>query len=142
MTARHVIGYSRGLGLVILGLAAAELAVFAVTGSWLALVLAVPTVLLGVLYLTRPFLVLEGGEVKAQNLFGMTRRRFRYGTFAELEIERAAIVIGQRQRLRFSAWMTARRDVDRLAAAVRASRVPPSPAPSPPPAPPAPAAPA
>lgn len=130
---RYLIRYHPGWGALFLGLTALELAGFAVTRSWLAIVLAIPTLLLGVLYLTRPFLVLEDGQVKVQNLWGMTRRRFPFGALGDLTVEPGVIVIGK-QRLRFSARLTRRADVRALADAVRAARAPASrPAPAPPP---------
>jgi hypothetical protein len=130
---RHVIGYSKPLAGAFLVLTGLEVAAFVVSGSWLPVALAALTGLLAVLYLVRPFLVLEDGVVKVQNLWGMTRRRFPFGTLADLEVEAGAIVIGKKQRLRFSPRMTSRADLRALAAAVRAARAARAPAPAPPP---------
>jgi len=135
---RHVIRYHRSWGPVFFGLAVLEVIGFVVTRSWLSLVLAAPTAFLGYLYVARPLLVLEDGAIHVKNLWGFTRRRFSFDSFAGIEVERDALSItraGQRERLRISPWMTARRDLDALAAAVRAARASQPPAPESEPAP-------
>lgn len=120
-----VIRYHRAWGPVMLGLAALNFVVYAINGTWLQLALGVAMGLLGVLYIVRPFIIIEGTSLKVKNLAGLTMRSFTLDSFEDLEVERDAITItraGQRERLKISRMMTSGGDLDRLAAAVREAR--------------------
>lgn len=79
----------------------------------------------GLLYLTRPLLVVDDERISAKSLVGYTVSRVPHGGFKTLEVEPGGIVFGppnDRARVRMSGWMVNRKHLDQLAAAVRAAR--------------------
>lgn len=120
------IRYNRLWGPAFVVLAAVNAVVFAMTGAILQLLLGAMLLVVGVLYITQPFLVIGDGTIHAKNLVGLTIRRFQFGSLAELEVVPGGIVVGgasgQRQRLKLSSWMIAKGDLDRLAQAIEDAR--------------------
>jgi hypothetical protein len=120
------IGYHRAWGPVMLVCAAINAALYAMTGSWVQLALGVMLGVVGVLYLTMPFLVVGDGQIQAKNMMGITLRRFPFEDLADLEVSPGAVVItsprGGRQRLKVSRWLVSGADMRRLADAVDAAR--------------------
>jgi hypothetical protein len=106
--------------------AAINAALYAMTGSWVQLALGVMLGVVGVLYLTMPFLVVGDRQIQAKNLMGITLRRFPFEDLADLEVSPGAVVItsprGGRQRLKVSRWLVSGADMRRLADAVDAAR--------------------
>jgi hypothetical protein len=116
------IGYNRLWGPAMLVLAAVNVALFVMTGALLQLFITVMFGILGVMYLVRPFLIVDEHEIVAKGLMGYTLRRFRHDSFADLEVERDAIVMPGRQRLRLPRLMISQGDLKKLASAVRDAR--------------------
>ena len=120
MTVR--IGYNRIWGPAMLLLAAVNVALFVMTSALLQLFIAVMFAVIGVMYLVRPFLIVDEHEIVAKGLMGYTLRRFRHDAFAELQVERDAIVMPGRQRLKLPRLMISQGDLKKLASAVRDAR--------------------
>lgn len=120
------IGYHKAWGPVMLVCAAINLGLYSMTGGWVQLGLAVMLGLVGVLYLTMPFILVGDGVVRAKNLMGITLRSFHYDDLADLEVVDGGLVIagprGGRQRLKISKWLIDKSDMRRLAEAVDAAR--------------------
>jgi len=120
------IGYHKAWGVVMLACAAINVALYAMFGNWIQLGLGVMLAVFGVLYLTRPFLVVGDGVIQAKNLMGITLRRFPYDKLADLEVAPGALVItsakGGRQRLKVSRWLISKSDMQKLADAVDTAR--------------------
>ena len=120
MTVR--IGYNRVWGPAMLLLAAVNVVLFVMTSALLQLFIAVMFGIIGVMYLVRPFLIVDEHEIVAKGLMGYTLRRFRHDSFADLEIEPNAIVMPGKQRLRLPRLMISQGDLRKLASAVRDAR--------------------
>lgn len=116
------IGYNKLWGVFFLIAGALDLVVYTSTRTTMHLVLGGLLLLIGALYLTRPFLVVGDGVIQVKNLLGITMRRFAFGTLGDLEVEPGAILVGHgrdRQRLKVSKLLIARADMDKLDAAVK-----------------------
>jgi hypothetical protein len=132
------IGYNKLWGAVMLLVAALGIVVYAMTGAFIQLGLGLVFAIAGVLWLTRPFLVVTDGQIAVKNLMGLTLRRFPFPQLADLEVHDGAIMLGSgkdRMRLKLSTMVVSRSDLDRLGSAVaearaaRAAAAPASPAP-------------
>jgi hypothetical protein len=116
------IGYNKLWGVFFLIAGAVDLVVYTSVRASLHLVLGGLLLLIGALYLTRPFLVIGNGAVRVKNLLGITMRSFSFDSLRDLRVEPDAIVIGEgrdRKRLKLSKLLIARADLDRLEAAVK-----------------------
>lgn len=116
------IGYNRIWGPAMLLLAAINIALFVLGGWLLQLFIAVMFGTIGILYLVRPFLVIDDTTIEAKSLIGYSLRKFHHGGFAELQVERAAIVMAGKQRLRLPRLMISGSDLNKLAEKVREAR--------------------
>jgi hypothetical protein len=120
------IGYHKAWGPIMLACAAINAVLYVMGGGWVQLGLAVMLGVIGVLYLTQPFLVIGDGVIAAKNLMGITLRRFTYDKLSDLEVAPGALVItsskGGRQRLKVSRWLISKSDMAKLADAVDAAR--------------------
>jgi len=117
--------YHRLLGPAMLLLALINVVLFLTSGLFLQLGMTVMFSILGILYLVRPFLIVDDEAIHAKSLLGYTLQRIRHGSFADLEVERGAIVMGAsgaRRRLKLWRPMVAQGDLQKLAAAVREAR--------------------
>jgi hypothetical protein len=125
------IGYNKVLGVVVLLVAAGNLAAyFALGGHLVQIGLSVAAAAVGVLYLMRPFLVVTDTSIQARSLFGYSVKRFGHDGLPSLEVDGTAIVLGKgerRQRLRLPRVLVSRADLARLGAAADAARVTASP---------------
>ncbi len=116
------VGYHKAWGVVLVVAGVADLLVYTSTRTLMHLMLGGLLLVIGVLYLSRPFLVIGDGVIQVKNLLGITMRRFSFGSLAELGVEPDAIVIGEgrgSQRLKVSRLLIARSDMQRLDAAVK-----------------------
>ncbi len=116
------VGYHKAWGVFFLVAGVADLLVYTSTRTLMHLMLGGLLLVIGVLYLSRPFLVIGDGVIQVKNLLGITMRRFSFGSLAELGVEPDAIVIGEgrgSQRLKVSRLLIARSDMQRLDAAVK-----------------------
>jgi hypothetical protein len=119
------IGYNKLWGLAMMVVAAAGVVIYLLTGAILQLGLGLVFAISGLLWLTRPFIVVTDGVIAAKNMMGITLKRFRFDDLADLEVEEGAIIVGakgDRTRLKLSTMIVSRSDLDRLAAAVREAR--------------------
>jgi hypothetical protein len=102
-----------------------NIALFVSSGGMIPLALATMFTVLGVLYATRPLLVIDDEAISAKSLIGKTVRRIPHGSFAAIEVRAGGLVIGptdKRQRLTLQRWMVSRKDLDHLAAQIREAR--------------------
>jgi hypothetical protein len=102
-----------------------NLTLFFLAGGGFQLVFAVFFGLFTFLYATRPLLIIDDETITAKSLLGYTVKRIPHGSFAGLEVEGNAIMLGpegRRQRMTLSRWMVSAADLDKLAAAVREAR--------------------
>lgn len=128
------IGYNKLWGAGMLAVAALGVALYVALGSWLQLGLSAAFAIFGLLWLTRPFLVVTDDEIQAKSMMGVTIRRFPHHGLADIEVERGAIIVGgateRRRRLQLSSFMISRADMDRLARAAADARAAPATAPT------------
>lgn len=119
------IRYHAAWGPLMLALAAVNVGLWALTGRWLQLGLAVMLTIIGVLYITQAFLVISENTIEAKNLMGITLRRFRFGSLTELDVVPGGIAVGtgdSRQRLKVSNLLIRKSDMAALAAAIERRR--------------------
>lgn len=120
------IGYHKAWGPVMLVCSAINAVLYVMAGGWVQLGLAVMLGVIGILYLTQPFLLVGDGVIQAKNLVGITLRRFSYDDLADLEVVDGGLVIASprtgRQRLKISRWLIAKADMQKLADAIAAAK--------------------
>src|SRR5690349_17484947 len=94
------IGYRKGFGVAVLLVGAAAIALGLALSLFILLGLGAAAVMVGALYLFRPFLEIGDGEIRVKSLMGWTARRFRFDTLADLEVTPRGIAMGHGEQRR------------------------------------------
>lgn len=105
------VGYNKAFGAVMLALATLCLVLGVMVNAGMTIAIGAMNVVIGILYLVRPYFVVGQGTIELRNLLGMTMRTYHFGDLAALEVTPDGKTIhqiepgGARTRLKLSRWL-------------------------------------